>query len=376
MLPPFLPEVSGCVTAQTNQLSQPGTVADHFPVFEAAAAEHSSAVHDLLLRYAADSSAAQLLQPALQRWLSPQHDALAGYVDVGARRVTAALPVTAPAHAVTTLFRYRAAARRSGRRAVFVGVDGERGPVLAAAHGLAALQIGAQPLWRPADWPQILAAHRSLRSAINGARHKLVRVTESSPQAAAQQPAVQACLQAWLATRPLPPLQFVLTAEALGLRHERRIWLAQRAATVEAYLVGWPVAARHGWLFELVRHPQAPAGTSELLIDTAMRAVAASGAQQVSLGLVPLYGHGAGSGQLTPALQTFLQLVRRYGRRYYHFDGLAAFRARLHPHAWQPVWLLSDEPAVSLTTALAVFGALLGPQPGRFLLETLLHKHR
>jgi phosphatidylglycerol lysyltransferase len=355
------------VTTRTDPFSRTGSLADRL----LPAADNAAGINEpsRLLRYAADSTAAQLLQPALQHWRSPHYPALAGYVDAGPRRITAALPLAAAEHEAAVVREYLAATRRSGRRAVLVGIDGERGPQLAAAHGLAALQIGTQPFWRPAEWPQLLAAHRSLRSAINGARHKQVIVSEQLPVVAAADPAVQACRGAWAAQHRLPPLQFVLTTETFGRRHEQRSWIARRHGDVIAYLAAWPAAARRGWLFELVRRPQAPAGTSELLIDTAMRAVAADGAERVTLGLLPLSG-AAGRGAATAGLRLLLQLLRRYGRHVYRFDGLAAFRARLHPPQVEDVWLLSDEPAVSLTSALALIVALLGPSPAALLRRT------
>ena len=52
-----------------------------------------------------------------------------------------------------------------------------------------------------------------------------------------------------------------------------------------------PVYARRGRFIEdLLRAPEAPNGTSELLVDAAMREAASDGVRYVTLGLAPLAG--------------------------------------------------------------------------------------
>ncbi|HRE89180.1 MAG TPA: hypothetical protein PK095_08570, partial [Myxococcota bacterium] len=84
-----------------------------------------------------------------------------------------------------------------------------------------------------------------------------------------------------------------------------------------------------------------PNGTSELLIDAFMRAANDS---TVTLGLAPLTGE----------LPFWLRLARFAMRPLYDFDGLAAYKRRLHASRWAPVWLLHKGPA-----PLALLPALL-----------------
>src|SRR5690606_35736563 len=121
--------------------------------------------------------------------------------------------------------------------------------------------------------------------------------------------------------------------------------------------------ARRGWLFEdLLRDPEAPNGTTELLFDEAMRAAAAEGSRYVTLGLAPLAG----------AVPTWLGRLRRWTSALYDFDGLRAFKSKLAPSSWEPIHLAypaGGSPNVALYDVLAAFagGTFVG-----FGLRTLL----
>jgi len=126
-----------------------------------------------------------------------------------------------------------------------------------------------------------------------------------------------------------------------------------------------PVFARRGWFVEdLIRAPEAPNGTAELLIDAAMRAAAAEGSRYLTLGLAPLAG----------AIGPWLRVARRTGLPLYDFRGVHAFKAKLRPQTWSPVFLSYPRGQPGIATvydALAAFarGGLL-----RFGLQTLLRR--
>ncbi|MEO8703477.1 MAG: phosphatidylglycerol lysyltransferase domain-containing protein, partial [Kofleriaceae bacterium] len=111
-----------------------------------------------------------------------------------------------------------------------------------------------------------------------------------------------------------------------------------------------------------LRDPAAPNGTVELLVDAGMRAAAAANIDHVTFGLVPL------AGEVGP----WLRAARRWGRTFYDFDGLRAFKAKFRPTAWDPIFL-SYPPkrsgVVALVDTLTAFarGGLL-----RFGIETVL----
>jgi lysylphosphatidylglycerol synthetase-like protein (DUF2156 family) len=105
----------------------------------------------------------------------------------------------------------------------------------------------------------------------------------------------------------------------------------------------------------MLRGRRAPNGTIELLIDAAMRAAAARGDREVTLGLAPLAGPVA----------RWLRLARTISTPLYDFGGLRAFKAKLRPHAWEPVYLCaapSGSILVAIRDSLVAFagGSLIG----------------
>lgn len=74
-----------------------------------------------------------------------------------------------------------------------------------------------------------------------------------------------------------------------GVVVDRVLVLAPRAGSAVAFLVASPVVARNGYLIEQVaRAPRAPNGSSELLIDAAIRRFADDDRVYVTLGPVAL----------------------------------------------------------------------------------------
>ena len=230
-----------------------------------------------------------------------------------------------------------------------------------------AMRVGDQPSWAPADWTGVLRDSRSLREQLRRARAKGVKVRSLDPGELAPGKPIRAELDGliaqWLASRQIAPMGFLVHVDPFGFAAERRYFVAQRDGKLVGFLSAIPIYARPGWFFEdFLRDPSAPNGTVELLIDAGMRAAAAENIPYVTLGLVPL------SGEISP----WLRAARRWGKALYDFDGLRAFKAKLKPRAWDPIYLSYPSGRsgfVAMFDTLSAFsrGGLL-----RFGVETLL----
>lgn len=350
----------------------PGGV-DAGPGGEAGEVHQRRRVLALLQRHGWNATSFQILEPGFRYWfdegggdprgIDSDGGACVGYVDTGRAWVAAGSPVAAPERFAEVGARFAAAAAAAGRRMCWFATELR----FAGIPPWSSMRVGDQPSWAPADWTGVLRDSRSLREQLRRAHAKGVSVRTVGP--AELQPgqpvriALEQLIARWLASRQIAPMGFLVHVDPFTFPDQRRYFVAERDGAVVGFLSAIPIYARPGWFFEdFLRDHDAPNGTVELLIDAGMRAAAAEGIPYVTLGLVPL------SGEVSP----WLRAARHWGKALYDFDGLRAFKAKLKPRAWDPIFLSYPAGAsgfVAMFDTLTAFsrGGLL-----RFGLETLL----
>lgn len=296
--------------------------------------------------FGVDAVSSQALEPGLTQWR--MREGVVSYAETSAAWVAVGGPLAAPSDVEGTARGFVRDARARGKRASFFGCD----HVDAFGDAFARLPLGEQPLYRPSEWASVVAAHRGLRDQLRRARAKKVRVRRVEPadleRGAPMRAAVDELAQTWLASRPMEPMGFLVTLSLFEEPRRHRYWVAEREDRVVAFLSLVPIG-RCGLLVEdLLRDRTTPNGTTEALFHAAMRDAAANGVEFVTWGLAPLSGPVPRSMRLLGAL----------GRGLYDFRGLRAFKARLHPSSWQPVYLVypRGEPwALHLLDSLRAF---------------------
>jgi phosphatidylglycerol lysyltransferase len=320
---------------------------------------------ELILAYGWNATAYQILNPGIEHWFSREGDAVIGFVTQAGTRVVAGAPVCSAERLPAVVAEFDAAARADDEHVCYFGAGSRLENLLVPTGAWSVASLGAQPCWIPAGWPAIVASRASLRAQLNRARNKHVVVSEWDAERGANDPDVRRCLAEWLFDRRLPPLHFLVEPETLGRLEDRRLFVAEREQAVVGFLLASPIPARHGWLVEqIIRGHAAPNGTSELLLDAAMRAVAADGAHYVTLGLSPLSRHSRFESQRMPRwLRLVLRGVRAHGRRFYNFEGLDRFKAKFAPDAWEEIVALADTPRFSPRALWAIAAAFAQGSP-------------
>ena len=300
----------------------------------------------------------------MEHWFAAEGDAVVGYVRRGQYWGAAGAPVCAEDRLPEVVTEFEAAAAGANEKVCYFGAASRLRAVLQNLPTHSELVIGAQPIWNPQQWPALLKKHSSLRAQITRARNKGVQVEEWGPEQSAGRAALQACLAEWLATRPFPTLRFLTEPVDLGEMRDRRLFVAVGGETVLGFLIATPVPDRNGWLVEqIVRGRAAPNGMAELLVGASMEALAADGAEYVTLGLAPLSERADMETEpATSWLRLILTLVRAHGRRFYNFDGLDAFKTKFRPDSWEPLYAISNEKRFSFA-ALYAIGAAFSEGP-------------
>ncbi|MGH7293990.1 MAG: phosphatidylglycerol lysyltransferase domain-containing protein, partial [Polyangiaceae bacterium] len=270
-------------------------------------------------------------------------EAAGAWIAACAPLVAAADPGAAAAEAGAAAGRFVEAARAAGRRACFFATETLEVPAMARTL------VGEQPVFRPGAWVKELSRHRRLREQLRRARAKGLRARRvEAGELAAGTPLrveVDHLGASWLRARHLEPMGFLAAVEPFQHPEAHRYFVAEQRGRVVGFLSAVPMGRGRAWLAEDVfRDRAAPSGTTETLIHALMLDVA--DADAVTLGLTALSGPVAWP----------LRAARWLSRPLYDFAGLRAFRERMHPHAWQPVYMVGPRwPGLHLLDALRAF---------------------
>lgn len=316
----------------------------------------------LVIRHGWNSTCFQILNPGIRYWFSEAEDAVTGFVNANGYRVVVGAPVCKRERLDDSVAEFEADARSAGEKVTYFLAEARLESVLSGSTEHSFVLLGAQPVWNPANWQYIVKHAKSLRAQLNRARNKGVSVTEWPTAKATNNPELQHCLDQWLESKGLPPLHFMVEPDTLGRLEHRRIFVAELRGEVIGFINLSPVPTRNGWLFEQFPHrPGSPNGTVELMIHHAMLAMAAAGSEYATLGLAPLSTRAKIEPFDNPVwLRVFLAWLRKHAQRFYNFDGLDAFKAKLRPEHWEPIFSISNEREMSLGTLHAIGSAFSG----------------
>jgi phosphatidylglycerol lysyltransferase len=319
----------------------------------------------LIQRYGRTATAFRALGTGLEHWfLTDAHGdrgMVAFYRTPGAM-VSAGEPVAAPHDAVVVAEAFVAFAASHRCRVSFFATEG----ILAASPRFRRVMLGEQPVWDPQSWADHVAHHRSLREQLRRARAKGV-VVQTFDAHAMREPKHRAALERlidrWFAARPMARLGFLVEVDVFAWLSHRQSFVAMRDGIPVALLSIVPVPARGGWLFEhLLRDPDAPNGTAEVLVHHAMRQLASDNVSWVRLGLAPLAGPVSG----------WLRTTRRWSRPLFNFDGLASFKRKLRPQRWEPIYLAYPLEQSSVRAMIDGLRAFAGVPLWRFGARTVM----
>ncbi|MFL6194666.1 MAG: phosphatidylglycerol lysyltransferase domain-containing protein [Thermoanaerobaculia bacterium] len=327
---------------------------------------------ELVLEHGWNSTCYQILNPGIRYWFSARHPAVAGYAEHAGVLVVAGAPVSPEADLPEVTAELERDAARRGLRVCYFGAEARLEKVLRGSPRHSRVLLGAQPVWEPASWAGIVKRHASLRAQLNRSRNKGVTVAER-PASEARHLRIEECLQQWLGGRGLPSLHFLIEPNTLDVLADRRVFVAEQGGRAIGFLVASPIPGRHGWLVEqIVRGKGAPNGTTELMIDAALRTLAAAGFAYATLGLAPLSRRSPYRLEDNPAwLRALFSLAYAHGRRFYNFDGLDAFKAKLEPDRWEAVFALANRPRFSPRMLWAIAAAFSGGSPVLLMLRAL-----
>ncbi|MBC7899182.1 MAG: DUF2156 domain-containing protein [Saprospiraceae bacterium] len=328
-----------------------------------------SRVRELILKHGWNSTCFQIVNPGIEYWFGSNNESVVGYVSTATTRVVAGAPVCREEDLPGVVIEFESNSKNANQTVCYFGAEARLESVLKKSDDHSKILLGAQPCWNPSRWPEIVAGHSSLRAQLNRARNKGVTVTEWPIDRARDNAELNECLSVWLSSKGLPPLHFMVEPDTLGRLENRRILVAEHKQKVVGFLLLSPIPNRNGWLTEQFPHrPSAPNGTVELMMDAGMRALGEGRYEYVTLGLAPLSKRAKIEPFDNPLwLRLLLAWMRKHGQRFYNFDGLDSFKAKLAPDRWEPIFAISNEPEFSGGTLYSIASAFSGNEPFRLI---------
>jgi lysylphosphatidylglycerol synthetase-like protein (DUF2156 family) len=303
----------------------------------------------VLERHAHNPSAFLTLNAETRRFRMPGIDGFIAYRPAGRRHFVQLGGVFADDAGREVLLRgFRAMAGVEGRNLVTVQLlrdDAE----LYAREGFTVNQFGASYGRSLCDFNLRGGAYMRLRNKISRARRAGIGVAEvgvdleASPELEARLAAIDA---QWLRSkgRHIKELAFMVGERGGPAAGLRRLFIATgEDGDTLGYITFSPVYGRQsGWLHDLSRRtPDAPPGTMELVIHTAINRFMAEGVGYLHFGLTPFSGL-ADSHELperSPAAKRIVGLLAAHGKHIYPAADQVAYKEKWGPDLIQPEYV-------------------------------------
>ncbi|HZS05856.1 MAG TPA: DUF2156 domain-containing protein [Blastocatellia bacterium] len=299
------------------------------------------------------------LYPGMSVWSADELDASVVYRRVGSIVVVAAAPL-APRENLTEVTRRFLGFCRGQKLDCLMLPVGPQFAEVAEACGMGLLRIGESGYFRLPTWKPLGDRGKKVRSGVNQARKAGIVVERYDPQkdkSAKKREQIEALCQAWINTREVDALGWLLELNPFVLSEHKRYFLAWNAAgKLEGMLACSPIYARNGWYLEdLIRRPDSERGVSELLVVETLRQLADEGAELATLGTSPLAG--VKPGKQFRNLSRLLGLIYEHLDAFYHFKALHRFKSKFAPSFVEPEYIAIYPPRIRLRMIFGVIGA-------------------
>ena len=284
------------------------------------------------------------ITPGVLTWTMPGIDGAIIYGVFGRVWLAAGEPLGRPEDMKALAEGFMAAAAKARRIAAFVPAT-ERFARVGIQLGLSAIKIGAAPYFDLEVWQPRGNCAKKLRAGVNRALRTGVRIEIiASPDEDLRKEGADLCFK-WLSRRRSGTTFGWLLALDPFLNAERKQMFAARDADdrLVGLLAASPIPARDGWYLEdVLRAPDAPPGTADLLVFAALQQLKAEGAAMATLGTAPLAT--AGVDELSthdhPVIERALSLASQRLSAYYNFEGVRRFKNKFVASHWENEYAL------------------------------------
>jgi phosphatidylglycerol lysyltransferase len=284
------------------------------------------------------------ITPGARLWSSPSIDGAIIYSEFGHVWLAVGDPLASAEETCELAQRFIMAARKQRRLAAFVPTT-TRFAQEGAQCGLIAVKVGAAPYFDLQTWAPHGDRAKKMRAGVNQACRAGITIEPVATPSEEIKKEVAALCQSWLKQcRTATNFGWLFVLDPFQQAELKRFFAARDdRGRLVAFLAASPIPVRKGWYLEdVVRLPNAPQGTADLLVVEALKRLAAEGAKVATLGTSPLARDGE---QLTPAgeyplSERMLHMTASHLQRFYNFEGVRRFKAKFVPSWWESEYVL------------------------------------
>src|ERR1043165_963488 len=301
-------------------------------------------------RYGTNSNSYVLLEGPKSYFTSPDVDGFLAYQISAGIALIAGDPVCAPGDARRLIHAFCSAVMKP------VGAY-QVSPVMLQAfrrEGFTDVQIGKEAVFALDQFTLSGGRMELVRAATNKARRAGVAISEHdpfAPGAASTNAELRDVSHEWLKGKGNQELGFVLGSLGLERQSAKRYYLARSdngTGRIEGFIVCEPIFGRSGYYLDVTRRrPDAVRGTMELLTTEILRRLREEGYEMASMGVAPLALLDDPDLAEHPLVARLMRFVYQRVNTRYDFKRLYRYKAKYHPHAWEPSYLCFNQRRLS-----------------------------
>jgi lysylphosphatidylglycerol synthetase-like protein (DUF2156 family) len=284
------------------------------------------------------------IAPGAAAWSLPGIDGAIIYGEFGRVWLAAGDPLSSPEDIKPLVIGFMAAASRAKRIAAFVPAT-DRFAREAIKLGLTAIKIGAAPYFDLKTWQPRGNSAKHMRAGVNKALRAGVHVEMvEKVDSAFRKEIADLCLQWLKSRRAAASFGWLLALDPFASVERKKLFVARDSnERLVGLVAASPIPARDGWYLEdVLRAPDAPTGTTDLLVTEVLKHLKESGATMATLGTAPLAKDGDDdiSTHDHPVIERALSSASSRLNTFYNFDGLRRFKGKFVPSWWESEYAL------------------------------------
>lgn len=317
--------------------------------------EKSDTVAEYIRRWGGSASIA-LLDPACEHFGIPHHDGIIGYRSKTDCAVVLGDPVCPPAQKANLVRSFHEYCKESGKNIIYTTTS-EHFSFWAMQNVCSAMiHVGNELICDPRHDPQEGSSGRKLRNKVSHCVHAGVTIEEYHSYDPNIEQAIIHVGKSWLHARQGPQI-YLAGVDLFAHRTGKRWFYARQGTQVVGVLLLNELQAHNGWLVNLLlASPEAPHGTTELLVVSVLEALRRENCYYISFGTTPAdqLGEIVGLGMISSWIA---RAVFKAAKSFFRLDARKKYWNKFHPQS-EPSYLLFSQPHIGLREIKSVMSAL------------------